>query len=202
MLNVYELIYMSRLGDENALATLLSYCMPVIYKEVNKAIELNSKLRMYYEDLIQESIVTFYYSIDRYREDQEAKFTTFLMIVLQRKMITLTRGYLHSHTVGLHDTLSLDEVYQDSPLYDYIESRNVLCNPVYNLHVQDCYDNVKKALKDLKPIEQEVFALWDLGLGYSEASKELGISYNAFDGHVQRIKKKLRKAVYEADAGL
>ena len=61
MLNVYELIYMSRLGDENALATLLSYCMPVIYKEVNKAIELNSKLRMYYEDLIQESIVTFYY---------------------------------------------------------------------------------------------------------------------------------------------
>ena len=41
MLNVYELIYMSRLGDENALATLLSYCMPVIYKEVNKAIELN-----------------------------------------------------------------------------------------------------------------------------------------------------------------
>ena len=102
----------------------------------------------------------------------------------------------------LHDTLSLDEVYQDSPLYDYIESRNVLCNPVYNLHVQDCYDNVKKALKDLKPIEQEVFALWDLGLGYSEASKELGISYKAFDGHIQRIKKKLRKAVYESDASM
>ena len=98
MLNVYELIYMSRLGDENALATLLSYCMPVIYKEVNKAIELNSKLRMYYEDLIQESIVTFYYSIDRYREDQEAKFTTFNDCITKENDNTDKRIFAQSYS--------------------------------------------------------------------------------------------------------
>ena len=52
---------------------------------------------------------------------------------------------------------------------------------------------MKLTLKDLRV---------NAGFTIEKASKELGISYKAFDGHVQRIKKKLRKAVYEADAGL
>lgn len=198
MLNVNELIYLSRMGDENALATLLSFCTPIFYQEVNKTVELNSRLKMYFEDFIQECVITFYYAIDRYREDQEAKFTTFLRIVVQRKLITLTRNYLKNKAVQMHDTLSLDEIVRDdSSMYDYIASRNSIHNPVYNLHVQDCYDNVEKTLRDLKPIEKDVFALWKSGTSYANASKELGMSYKAFDGHVQRIKRKIRKAIVQ-----
>ena len=57
MLNVYELVYMSRMGDENALATLLSYCTPIFYKEVKKIMDGNAKLKMYFEDFVQEAVI-------------------------------------------------------------------------------------------------------------------------------------------------
>ncbi len=198
MLNVYELVYMSRMGDENALATLLSYCTPIFYKEVKKIMDGNVKLKMYFEDFVQEAVIAFYYAIDRYREDQEASFMTFLMVVVHRKLLSLTRHYLNNRTVQMHDTLSLDKlVHDEDTMYDYVQNRNSLHNPVFNLHVQDCYDNVVKTLNDLKPVEKEVFALWKSGASYTDASKELGMSYKAFDGHVQRIKRKIRKAVIQ-----
>ncbi len=201
MLNVYELVYMSRMGDENALATLLSYCTPIFYKEVKKVMDANVKLKVYFEDFVQEAVITFYYAIDRYREDQEASFVTFVMIVVRRKILTLARDYQSNKTIHIHDTLSLDRLVDDEnntiTMYNFLQNNSSLHNPVYNLHVQDCYDNITKAFNDLKPIEKEAFALWKSGKPYAEASKELGISYKAFDGHIQRIKRKIRNAAFQ-----
>lgn len=195
--NTYELLYLSRAGDEFALSALFDFCYPIIVSEVNTLISKYQPLRIYRDDFIQECRISVCDTVERYREDKDTQFTTFLITVIRRKLINLIRHYSRPSKVQIHDTVSLDAIMTEKgSLYDCIESKYIMENPVYSYRMNDAYERVKKVTEKLLPMEKKVMDCWMNGMNYEEASKELGISYKSYDGHMQRLRSKLRKAAY------
>lgn len=197
MENVNELLYLSRMGGEEAFAALLFTCGPIITCEVKKIMADNPKLYIYNEDFAQEARIQIIQAVMRYREDKDCKFTTYITAIIQRRFHSLVRHYSQTTYVQMHDTLSLDYLNDadEQYLYDLLESNDVLSNPIFNMRLRESIEKINKAIGDLKPIEKKVYDTWQKGKSYKESSEELGITIKAYDGHIQRVKRKLRKAI-------
>ncbi len=196
MTNANELLYLSRMGGEDGFTALLLSYAPLITFEVKKVMQENPKMAIYMDDFAQEARIQMIQAIDRYREDRDCRFTTYVVAIIERRFNSLIRYYSRPTKVQMHDTISLDSMnHEEHYMYDVIESNDALSNPTFNIQLKESINLINRAVGDLKPIEKKVYETWQQGKSYKESSEELGLTVKAYDGYVQRIKKKLRKAI-------
>ena len=198
--NIYELMYMSRMGDEYAFKALLNFFQVQINTEVEIVISKYRSLRCYEEDLKQEALIVVPDALDAYREDKQCGVITFVYLVIRRRIHTSMRRYFALSRVHLMNSVSYSSYIEENGGSYYLQSieeeRN---NPAFLVRYNDAIRRVEEANLKLSPSDQQVLTMWLSGMTYQNASSILGMSYKTYDAKLQRIKKKVKKAIYDSE---
>lgn len=193
--NDYELIYLAREKDENAINALYQKYKPLIEKKarytarnvVNKGIEI--------EDLIQEAMIGFEEAIRNYKEDENTLFYTFACICIDRKINTYVRKIVGHKNKILNDAISFEYIDEDNEtqsILNYIceDSSNPLHEFISKEHQEELYYKIKK---DLTDFEDEVFNLKIQNFTIEEMVHILDKDNKSIYNALQRIREKIKK---------
>lgn len=189
-----ELLYMSHFVSEEAERALFIQFEGLITYIVSNIIETyNPMLINYKDDLKQEAWISFYEAINAYRSDRDAVFTTFMAVVVRRKVLNMINRYYGNEPFKYGNVYEIDNVINDySWIYDK-DYNNPMFNPEYYLHYGIANEDFKKIFDGLSKKEKELFDVWVSGKRYKEAAKALNIPLKTYDGRKQSLKKKIRK---------
>ena len=200
MENPYELLYISHSGDEWSLQALFDLYARDISGYINTLTKKYTPLKIYREDLMQEAYISLYSATMTYREDCGCSFKTFMMVVIRHRIWNIMRHYCATSHVPMHELLSTEQFIRDTEAtYDALRSTDVLCEPEYLLHFKLIQEEVDKVIESLDELDKEVLNAWLNDESYKEASTRLGISYKKYDGRLQKVRKRIRQAVYGMD---
>lgn len=195
-MNVYELLYMSRMGDEFATEALFHRYAGFISKIVSVCIDSYKPLLHYRDDLLQEAQISLYKAVDCFRDDQKTSFKTFLAVVVKRKVWSVLRT-LSREIQYTKDALPLDSMLDDDEcMYSVVPSKDKMMDPVYAMHYRIAQDNLKQTLKEMNDRERSILASYVNEESYTEAAERHGISIRSYDGRRFRLMRKVRKAVH------
>ena len=193
--NPYELIYMSRTGDQFAVQALFDFYGPYLGTLVNSALSSYPALRTYYDDIKQEAMISLFDAVETYREDMNTSFKSFLSLVARRRIRNVIRSYMPAYRNGLCSNISLDSmVNEEETYYDVIPQRNMLNEPDYYTAYNDAADRLRQCVASFNETEYEVYRSIYRGDTYASAAERLNCTPKSYDGKVQRVKKKLTQA--------
>lgn len=198
--NAYELLYMSRMCDEWAQKALFLQSRQMQKTMIQVIIARFRPYRIYEDDMLQEADLALIYAMDSYREDRQCSFKTFLSLLTKRRVWTALRHYSTDSLVQMHDTLTLhSQVSEDEPYYETFEQKDPLSNPEYRLHFNDAVNRLNETVETLSNEEKQILDFWITEQPYQKACDAMGVSYKAYDGRLQRVRKKIRSAVFDSD---
>lgn len=192
--NLYELLYMSRMGDAYARKTLFSYYRKVAKIQCIRVENTDPRMAAYEEDLIQEGLITMMRAQELYREDMHASYATYTAIVIRRKILNVIRHYKSHEYVNVWCSVSLDEVNESGEVF---ESDPIdLGNPVYYADFFAAVSRVRRLIASLSSMEQLILRCSNEGMSYAQGAAKAGISVKAYDGRLQRLKSRVKKAIF------
>ncbi len=195
----YELIYMIHMDDDWALKQFLKQFKPIIMNLVNISINPFPRYYAIKEDLVQEAMIVLLESIDSYRESYDCPPQAYFSVVLKRKIMHDIQKYIRKNSLRTHDMISLDtQVNERETYYDVTPYQNSMENPEYYMNYKMLEDAVNQMANKLTYNETETLNMWLKDVNYKDASKALGISYKAYDGRLQRVKRKVSNFVNNA----
>ena len=198
--NAYELLYMSRMCDEWAQKALFLQSRQMQKTMIQIIISRFRPYKIYEDDMLQESDLALIYALENYREDQKCSFKTFLSLLTKRRIWTALRHYSTDSLVQMHDTLTLHaQVSEDEPYYETFEQKDPLNNPEYRMHYSDAASRLQRTIETLSSEEKQILDFWITEQPYQAACRSMNVSYKAYDGKLQRIRKKIRSAVFDSD---
>lgn len=192
--NPYELIYMSRMGDENAQTTLFLQCEGLLNMLVNQTIQRYPCVRHYRDDLLQEARISLFKAIQSYQEGKNASFKTFVGLVVKRRIWNVVRNLMVEFQHKGFDGVSLDD--EEINYYEILEQSNRMAEPEYYMQYQTAANELEKEISLLNEEEKDVLACWMANESYRSASEKLGLSEKQYDGRLQRVKKRIKEAIH------
>lgn len=194
--NPYELLYLYRLGEERALNILFKQYEPLFISIVDNAISMRKELNIYREDLMQEARCAMMEAIESYREDRNASFSTFLAVIVKRRVWKVLRLYLNGNKVQLHDCTYLeDETECGTSLYNLFHQTDHMAEPEFYTRYRVAEENLYDAIQDMTEMERKILTSWLNEETYEAASKNCGIGVRGYDGRLQRLKKKIKNSI-------
>ncbi|MBP3891217.1 MAG: sigma-70 family RNA polymerase sigma factor [Solobacterium sp.] len=197
MENPYELLYMHRLGSEEALKQIFSLYQPVVRNIVQQLIKKMKRLEIYEEDMIQEGLIAISQAIDTFRYDRNCSFGSFLYMIVHRKLCSYLRYYSSKRTPQPHNTLSLSQFVSEYGVeYDFIPNANPFNDPEFSLYYNEGRMRIQEKMASLTQKERDTLKMWIENKSYKEASEALNISYKAYDNRLQRLKKAIKEVTY------
>ena len=152
------------------------------------------------EDIVQEGMIGLYKSIRDFRPDKQATFHAFADLCVKRQIITAIKTATRQKHIPLNSYVSLNKPIYDEEsertLLDVIEGR--ISNPedLYISH-EDLTCIRKQIVELLSPFEQQVLDAFLDGKSYQDIAEILGRHVKSVDNALQRVKKKLTKAMEE-----
>lgn len=200
MENPYELIYLSRTGDEDAFPALLHQIEPLLRLEVNRLISAYTGFEIYREDMLMESYISVYDAVNAYREDIGTGFVTFCMRVVRNRLCCFVRRHLRSRSVRFHRTVSLEGMaaeQDDDPCVP--EQTDRLSEPVYAMRMNQAAERLKNIMSEMEPRDREVLTAWMDGKTYRQAGQELSMTERQFGSRKEKIRKKVINTVLYGD---
>ncbi len=196
MENAYELLYMSRAGDEYALQALFRTYAPIQRAAVNTMIARYRPMEIYREDMIQEAMILLHKAFETYREDQFCSFRSFLGLITERRIFSLLRHYSAGSTVQMHDMLWLEDFAEaDSSIYEALPGKDAMTDPVYRCAYEEARQKVQCAWEQLKVEERSALEAYLSGASYQQSCQRLQVTYKTYDGRLQRARKKIHAAL-------
>ena len=97
--NDYELIYLAKEGDENALNVLFYKYERIAAKIIKSYIFDN----IYFEDLVQEGRIILYNCIFKYNDDSMLTFYTYFVISFKRRLARLIVEETYGRTIKINE---------------------------------------------------------------------------------------------------
>lgn len=197
--NLYELAYMSRMGDDWSFMALFHQLEPLVKAEIHQLLNTARTLDVYEEDLMQEAQIVLPKALDSYRDDVKCGIATFLFLVMKRRIYTIVRHYFSKNHCHTHNALPFDDrIEEKSGIYTigYHSSRQ---DPTILFQYREALKRFEQLQTTLNPLEKKIVGYWMSDMSYKDASKALGITQKAYDGRLQRIKKKVKAAIYESE---
>lgn len=190
-----ELIELLRQGDAVAEETLYER-----YKQIVRA-----KVRPYFlvgadhEDLVQEGMLGLYKAVCDYRFDKNASFRSFSDLCITRQVITAIKRAGRKKHSPLNSYISLNRPFSESDgektLLDTLANIGV-SDPEEQLLSRESIDNINRHINQLlSKLERTVLSLYLDGLSYQAIAQQLGKNQKSIDNAIQRVKKKLEKAL-------
>lgn len=189
-MNDYELLYMVRTKDANALELLLKKYEQYMSYLMIKQFEpdgITSK-----EDLQQECRILLLSLVESYREDQDCRFLTYVVNGVRNRIGNRNRVHQRS-TKGIK-FVSLDSCVNEEAggsLIDLIDPKNAFYQPEYEWRYADLVEALRNMLMSLSEKEKMVWSLMNEKLSYEEAARIMGITRKQFDNLRLRLKKKI-----------
>ena len=185
-MNEYELVYLAKEQNEDALLLLYqSY-----QKTVDKLLSSNKKnlieLDIDIKDIYSICLSKFSDVIEKYNEDSDATFNTFVTAILKKTIIS----YINRKKKKILKTNFIIVEYDDNV---YIEECNKK-DPFNNMYVIENYKYLDNNVRNyLSKFEFDVYICLRNGLTYHQIAKKLSKSTKQIDNTIQRIKNKLKK---------
>lgn len=196
--NPYELIYMSRTGDQSAVQALFSYYGSTATGIVGGMVAVYPNLQIYKEDMIQEGKLAILEAIETYRDDMDTGIATYINVLTRRRIYNQLRRIHASTRLHLHATLSLDAaINEEENLYDLVRQRDPMNDPEFYMQYRIAEDHVNECISRLNDTDYEVYKCMYRNESYSSAAQRMNISKKGYDGRTQRIRRKIKDAVYE-----
>ncbi len=194
--NEIDIVKMAQNGDSEAITTIINE-----YKLIVKA-----KSRAFYlvggeqEDLLQEGLIGVMNAIKNFDESKGIKFSTFANLCVTRQMITAIKMANRDKNNILNNAFSLNKIShtvndEEYELLDIIVDNSTL-SPEDIFISNEGVDDIKKTIdKTLSSFEKEVLSYYLDGESYIDIGLRFDKDKKAIDNALQRIRKKLDKAI-------
>ena len=190
-----QVVGLAQQGDSVAVEYLLSK-----YKNF-----VRSKARSYFligadhEDIVQEGMIGLFKAIRDFREDKLSSFRAFAELCITRQIITAIKTATRQKHIPLNSYVSLNR-----PIYDEESDRTLLdvlaegrgVSPEELLISREDYSSIESRIGQvLSDLEQQVLRAYLDGKSYQEIAKDLNRHVKSIDNALQRVKRKLEKAL-------
>ena len=191
--NDYELIYMAREQNEDAVKVLYEKYRPLLEKKARDYYIKDKNKGFEYKDFLQETMVAFEEALDSFDPESSTLFYTFVNICVERQLnTTLLRINRKKHKF-INNSISLDYTYEDDfSLNNYI--RDDKGNPedlLIDINNKSVLYN--KIICKLTNKEKEILDLKIKGFDYIEIAKILDKEPKAIANTLYRIKTKIKE---------
>ena len=190
-----DIVLLAQKGDNEALLFILKK-----YKSFVKG-----RARSYFligadrEDIIQEGMIGLYKAIRDFKADKQVTFRAFAEICITRQIITAVKAATRQKHVPLNSYISLNKpVYEENTNQTFFDifTTDPQANPEDMVIDQEAYNNIElKINKILSPFEMKVLNMYLEGKNYHQMSVDLNRDHKSIDNALQRIKKKLERAL-------
>ncbi|MBE5876276.1 MAG: RNA polymerase sporulation sigma factor SigH [Lachnospiraceae bacterium] len=156
------------------------------------------------EDLIQEGMIGLYKAVRDYDAGRDASFFTFADLCVSRQMYTAVQAARREKHAPLNSYISLyanmtenDSDGAETELLEVLASKHET-NPEELLIDKENVADIEAMIeKELSAFEKQVLDLYLTGMSYSQIAKVLSRDDKSTDNALQRLKAKLRKAVFK-----
>ena len=200
MENTNELLYMSRMCDSYAQTALFQQFAGLLKHIVLNNLATNRKYMAYEDDIQQEAWLGLLTAIERYREDKDATFITFMCLVVRRRIWNALKTIGGQDISFQFETTNIDGTIDDSErVVDTIAQRNPMYDPEYYMHYADAEKRFIELKKKMTPWELKILEQWIKGSTYEEAAKALDLSKKSYEYYKRVLKKKIVHAVTTQD---
>jgi len=190
-----DLLGKANSGDNYALEKLINR-----YKNI-----VRNKAKAYFligadrEDIIQEGMIGLYKAIRDYRTDKFASFRGFAELCITRQIITAVKTATRQKHIPLNSYISLNKPTYDEEsertLFDIVIEEVVTDPEQLIINKEEFYDIEMKIKELLSDMEKEVLYLYLNGKSYQEIAKIMDKQVKSIDNALQRVKKKMEKAM-------
>ena len=151
MLNDYELVFLAKEKNEDAINLLHEKYKPLIIKKCKKIYPIVSKKGLEFSDLVQECMIGFEEAINNFREKDNVTFYTFCNICMDRQLKSeITKLNRDKHKI-LNEAIPID-ILTDSgnelTLADVCatDENDPLHDILYNEEYKGLINSIKKVL--------------------------------------------------------
>ena len=149
------------------------------------------------EDLIQEGMIGLVSSIQSYQPGGSTLFRSYAELCVKRRILSAIKAAARFKHMPLNYRLSLEDIYSDDG-----EALARMADERYNLSPEELIIEQEKKTdlyalcrRILSPLEKKVLAFYLEGLSYEEIAGRCGKPVKSVDSALQRIKRKLSRAV-------
>ncbi len=189
-----ELTYYLKDNNEDASDILYDkykYIIEVVlakYKRVFLALNID------FDEARQEANLAFSKALYTYEPGKDAILSTFITLVVERRVRSFIRKYETTKSKAFNDAISLDLMLDEIAVEDIIG--NIKYEPLKNLEAKDTLEYLSnKVEKVLSKKELEVYNLLMDCNDYIEISKKLNMTPKQVDNTIQRMRTKLKKMI-------
>ena len=189
-INDYEVLFMVREQNEDAQELLYNKYYNLIDIITKKYYKQASILGVENKDLMQEALIGFSYAINKFKDDYDNNFKSFLTLCIERRISKFLRTLNKNNNKMMINYLPIDKLEDSNNINKISDINN---NPSIRYEELDYFNNIiMNAYNRLSDQELKVFKLLIKGLSIKEISTNLNISYKSVDNTIQRIKNKLK----------
>ena len=145
------------------------------------------------DDLMQECSLGLLDAVESYSPQAGASFATYAGVCMDNRVRSAMRKSAREKNRPLSCYLELSELEEQPEVAIQADAgADPEAMVLINEGVEELRTRIKSLLTD---VEYKVFTLYLSGRSYEETAKSLGITSKAVDNAIQRVRRKLRKAV-------
>ncbi|MDE6663979.1 MAG: RNA polymerase sporulation sigma factor SigH [Lachnospiraceae bacterium] len=156
------------------------------------------------DDLIQEGMIGLFKAVRDFDSGRDASFFTFADLCISRQIYTAVQASRRQKHIPLNTYISLyatareqsGQSEEDTALVDILALGSGKSPEEMVIDKENVEQLERTIEKELSSFEKQVLDLYLTGMSYTQIAKVLGRDEKSTDNALQRIKTKLRKAIY------
>lgn len=149
------------------------------------------------EDVIQEGMIGLLKAVWDYRDDREARFSTFANLCIERQIQTAISSANRQKHLPLNNSVSIySSISPEEPkiiIMDQLMAQNTAEPGVRLIKKEELQQMIEEVRRELSSFEKNVLSYYINGASYHEISLALACGNKSVDNALQRIKKKIGK---------
>lgn len=193
-LNDYEIIYMVKENDENAMELLFHKYRPVITKIASSYLKIAKAYGLELEDLIQEGYIALYSAYRNYSDVRDAMFYTFVNVTIHSKILNCLRISNTKKNKSLNNSISLFNKLsftEDQELIDVVEN-NLSPLPEEELGLKELEKIIRSFILELNYPQSCIFELNMNGFSNLDIAELLELEKKQVINYLYAIRKKFQ----------
>ena len=156
------------------------------------------------DDLIQEGMIGLFKAVRDFDSGRDASFFTFADLCISRQMYTAVQASRRQKHIPLNTYISLyatarensERSEEDMTLVNILSLKSEQSPEEMMIDKENVEQLERTIEKELSGFEKQVLDLYLTGMRYTQIAKVLGRDEKSTDNALQRIKSKLKKAIY------
>ncbi len=192
--NLYELLYMIRMRDEEALNILVEQSRPHLKMTLRQLLGIFRRFYSSFDDLLQEAMILQVQTVDLYSE-LRGGYAGYMHVVTRNSMLRYIRHETaDSRNEGL--TCSMDGwmVNENESYYDYVAQTDHLSEAPFRIRFDEALRHVMDEIAAMGRDERGAFFCMQEDLSYVQGARKLGLEQKRYDYCLQKVRRRIRKA--------